>query len=324
MMAVILTGAVVLTSCSGGRHDPREKYYLVAANIKLPYWQNAQAGLLHAARQFSVQAEMIGPDTYDPQAERGAFRKAVAAKPAGILVSAADPNVMRGEIDAAISQGIPVLTIDSDVPNCKRVTFVGTNNYQAGLMGGRVLAQKLNGKGTVVVFSIPGQANQDERMHGYRDAIEQSGIKISRVVDIKGDPRIAFDTASDIMSKEAGKVDAFVCLEAEACKEVADVLNRDKATSKVIIAMDTYKETLEWIQKGVIVATIGQKPYTMAYFGTQMADDLHHAAPTTLDRNWSQDLFSIVPAFVDTGATLIDKSNVDAFLQAQSSAQSNR
>ncbi|HZT39682.1 MAG TPA: substrate-binding domain-containing protein [Bryobacteraceae bacterium] len=325
LIAVVFAGAVVVSSCSGGRHEPTEKYYLVAANIKLSYWQNAQAGLIHAARTFAVQAEMIGPDTYDPPAERDAFRKAVAAKPAGILVSAADPNIMRPEIDAAAAQGIPVITIDSDVPNSKRVTFVGTNNYQAGLMGGRVLSQKLNGKGNIVVFTMPGQANLDERLHGYKDAIgEHSGIKIVREVDVKGDPRIAFDTAEDIMNREAAKVDGFVCLEAEACKEIADVLNRRKAAGKVILAMDTYKETLEWIQKGVIAATIGQKPYTMAYFGTQMADDLHHVKPPTLDRNWSQDLFSIVPAFVDTGATLIDKSNVDAFLQAQTSAQANK
>lgn len=323
-VVTLTCSALFLGACSGGRHEPTEKYYLVATNIKLPYWRNAQAGLFHMARAYGVQAEMVGPDTYDPQAEHGAFQKALAGKPTGILVSAADPNVLRSDIDAAIAQGIPVITIDSDVPNSKRLTFVGTNNYQAGMMGARVLAQKLNGKGNVVVFTMPGQPNLDERLHGYRDILtEHPDVKITRIVDIKGDPRIAFDTAGKIISTEAKKVDAFVCLEASACQEVADVLNRDNIHDKVIVAMDTDKDTLDWIQKGMIQATIGQKPFTMAAVGVELLDGLHHNRPPTLDRAWNQDSFAIVPAFVDTGATLIDKSNVNDFLQAQSNARTS-
>ena len=37
----------------------------------------------------------------------------------------------------------------------------------------------------------------------------------------------------------------------------------------------------------------------------------------SLTASWSQDVEAPVPAFVDTGATLIDKSNVDGFMQAR-------
>ncbi|MGD0298294.1 MAG: sugar ABC transporter substrate-binding protein, partial [Bryobacteraceae bacterium] len=65
-----------------------------------------------------------------------------------------------------------------------------------------------------------------------------------------------------------------------------------------------------------------QKSYTMAYYGLKMVDDLFHNKITPLDANWAQDSFSPIPTFVDTGATLIDKSNVDSFLKARDSAQS--
>ena len=51
------------------------------------------------------------------KAEADAFRDAVAKKPSGILVSAADPTVMKDPIDAAIAQGIPVITIDARCPD---------------------------------------------------------------------------------------------------------------------------------------------------------------------------------------------------------------
>ncbi|HSB74170.1 MAG TPA: hypothetical protein VLC12_00890, partial [Terriglobales bacterium] len=76
----------------------------------------------------------------------------------------------------------------------------------------------------------------------------------------------------------------------------------------------------DWIKKGVIAATVAQKPYTMSYVGLKMLDDLHHHKLRSLDQNWAQDPFSPLPAFVDTGATLIDKNNVDAFVAAEKSA----
>jgi len=85
------------------------------------------------------------------------------------------------------------------------------------------------------------------------------------------------------------------------------------------MAMDTDPETLEWIQKGAIAATIAQKPYTMSFVGLQMLDDLYHHKPASLDTDWSKDAFAPIPAFVDTGSGLIDKSNVDSFLQAKKS-----
>ena len=141
-------------------------------------------------------------------------------------------------------------------------------------------------------------------------------IKITRVVDIQGDPRIAFDTTTQIVGKERDKVDAFVCLEAQSGKEVAGVLNSYNVKGKTVIAMDTDQETLDWIQKGVIAATIAQKPYTMAFVGMQMLDTLYHHKPSSLDTDWSRDTYAPIPAFVDTGSDLIDKTNVQSFIEA--------
>jgi ribose transport system substrate-binding protein len=267
----------------------------------------------------------VGPDTYDPKAQLDAFEKVLTQKPTGILISIADPQLMKPAIAKAIAAGVPVITIDSDAPDSARLFFIGTNNYQAGLAGGERLAQELHGKGNVVVFSMPEQLNLQERLRGYRSALERSpGIKITRVVNIKGDPRVAFDSANEIIGKERDKVDGFVCLEAQAGKEIATVISNNGVKNKVLIAMDTDPDTLEWVQKGVVAATISQKPYSMAYVGLMMLDHLHHHKLSRLDADWAKDSFAPLPAFVDTGSSLIDKSNVDAFLQAQKTVTGNK
>jgi hypothetical protein len=61
----------------------------------------------------------------------------------------------------------------------------------------------------------------------------------------------------------------------------------------------------------------------MAYYGVIMLDSLHHYKLPTLDGNWAQDTRSPLPVFVDTGVTLIDKNNADAFLKALTPADGN-
>jgi ribose transport system substrate-binding protein len=313
----------VLTGCAAPAHLPEEKYYLVATNIKVPYWQTALAGLEKASSSMrGIRTEMIGPDTFDSNAEHQEFQRAISEGAKGILVSVSDPKALQADIDKAISMGIPVITMDSDAESSKRLLFIGTDNYKAGTISAQALVKALNGKGNVVVFTMPEQANLIQRMHGYTDVLgSHPGVKITQTIDIKGDPRIAFDTTKDLINKkQIDKIDAFVCLEAVACPEIADVLDREKVKGKVIVAMDTDERTMSWIQKGMILATVGQKPYTMAFYGVKMLDDLYHKKPATLDQNWAQDAFSTLPTFVDTGVSLIDKSNVDAFIKEREAA----
>ncbi len=321
LIAVIPAAYVSMTGCAGSAHEPTEKYILVASNIKLPYWQTALAGLNHAATEMKVKAELDGPDTYDAKAEHEEFQRVVGLKPSGIMVSAADASLLTPDINAALAQGVPVITMDADAPDSKRLFFVGTDNYNAGTLGGHLTSKLLNGKGNVVIFTMPTQQNLKDRLHGYQDAFaEHAGIKVTQIVDMKGDPTVAFDTTKKMLDEKA-KVDAFVCLEAIACPEVGEVVSRENMAGKVtIVAMDTDQRTTDWIQKGTISATIAQKPFTMGYYGAKLLDDLHHHPPKPLTSDWVQNPTSPIPTFVDTGAFVVDKSSVAAFLDKSKSA----
>lgn len=315
-LAIFLLLLLPLFSC-GARHSAEEKYILIGSNLQVPYWQTAAAGFTQEAARIKVAAEVAGPDNYDPKAELEEFLRALQKKPTGILISPADSALMKDDIDKAIAAGVPVITIDSDAPASKRLFFIGTNNYEAGVMGGRRLAQELHDKGNVVVFTMPEQSNLRDRLRGYRDALESHPqIKITEVVDIAGDPRVAFDTTARLLGKNKDQVQAFVCLEAQAGKEVATVLSNNSVRDKIVMAMDTDPDTLEWIRRGVIAATIGQKPYTMASVGLRMLDDLYHQKLASLNTDWATNSFAPIPVFVDTGSLLIDKSNLEAFMTA--------
>jgi ribose transport system substrate-binding protein len=302
-----------LWGCGNSQPASQGHYYLIATNIKLPYWQTALAGLNRAAAQLGVTAEMVGPETYDPREQHEEFQRVLRKDPAGILISVADRRLMRADIDSAIAKNIPVFTMDSDAEYSKRLLFIGTDNYKAGTTIASSVSKTLGDKGNVIVFTMPEQLNLVQRQNGLNDYFAaHSKIKVTRVVDMRGDAGVAFDTARDIVDK-GEKVDAFVCLEAISCAEIAEVLSRENVKGKLVFAMDTDPRTLESIKKGLISATLAQKPYTMAYVGLRMLADLNQSKPGSLNRAWSMTPFSPIPTVVDTGVTLIDSDNVDTF-----------
>jgi ribose transport system substrate-binding protein len=305
----------LLAGCT--RHSKNETYYLIATNTAVPYWKAAAAGLAAAGVEYGVTVDTRGPAGLNPQGEVDEFKAAVASKPAGILVSVANSALMAPEIDAAIAAGIPVITIDSDSPESKRLYFIGTNNFEAGKLGGRRLVSRLNGKGNVVFFTNPGQPNLDDRLKGYQDILEDyKGIKTVEVFDIKTDPGTALDQAMIYLARTgAEKIDAFVCLESRAGVNVAEALKRRNATDRVLIAMDVDTDTLQLVGDGTIDSTISQKPYTMAFLGLKALDEVHHYPVKPLGQDYFLDPTSPFPAFVDTGEALIDKTNLDPVLR---------
>ncbi|HEY6291482.1 MAG TPA: substrate-binding domain-containing protein [Terriglobia bacterium] len=317
--ALLLTLATVAIAASCGKapHED-ERYVLVANNIKLPYWQEANAGFSDAIRQLGlgVTAAMVGPDTFSANDELDAFNKAVAANPTGVLVSPANAELFKDAIHSAVAAGIPVICIDSDAPDSGRLAFIGTDNFRAGVQSGARMAETLHGAGDVVVISVPGQLNLDERLRGAKDAFARyPKIRVLQVIDDQGDARKANDAISELLGKKT-KLDGILCLEASGGSGAAEALHRLNMDGKIpIVAMDKDQETLDFISSGAIVASMAQKPYTMAFYGLRLLDDLHHNAVHEFN-NWRTAPASPTPTLIDTGIGIVSKDNLQAYEDA--------
>ena len=318
-MCTLVCATAALAGCGESYHEKEERYVLIAANINLAYWQEAAAGLRDVAKEMGlgVKAEMDGPTSYSPKEEVDAFQKAVSSHPAGILVSVANAEMLQAPIAAAIASGIPVICLDSDAPDSKRVMFIGTDNFRAGQESGKRIADILKGQGNILIVTIPGQHNLEERVRGVNEALKKyPGIKVVQTVDDKGDSNKAFDAVSEVLTAKKQKVDGILCLEASGGAGSASALRRVNLNGKVaVVSFDKDPETLDWIDRSGINATVAQKPYVMAYYGVKFLDDLHHNAVHEF-KDWRNAPAPPLPAWVDTGTAIIDKSNLTTFKEA--------
>jgi ribose transport system substrate-binding protein len=312
----VFLAVLLLAGCQKSAHEKSERYVFVSTNIALPYWQEAKAGFLESAHVLGVKAEFVGPNTYAPQEELKAFQDVVASRPSGIVVSPAQPKLFTDAINKAVESGVPVISVDSDSPESKRILFIGTDNYRAGLQSGKLLASLMHQHGRVAVLTIPGQFNIDERLRGVQDAWKPYPyMSFYKVFDDRGDPETARSQIVPLLQNKE-PVEAILCLEASGGPGAAKAVEQFEMSGKItIVAMDANRETLDGISKGVIAATVAQKPYTMGFYGLQLLDDLHHNRVHEF-KDWRTAPTSPLPATLDTGTAVVDPKNVDDFRNA--------
>ncbi|MGH9935069.1 MAG: substrate-binding domain-containing protein, partial [Blastocatellia bacterium] len=292
--------------------DPNEEYVFIGKSVSNPYWVDAREGLEDRARALGVKADFRGASGTDVNEQIKQFEDAMARKPAGIIISPSGVGVTP-MINRAIDSQIPVICVDSDAPQSKRFSYVGTDNYNAGKQGGELLGKLLSGRGEVFLLSVPGEPNLEDRIRGYRDALaKHPAIKIVDVGNDRADSNEAAKVARNIMSAHPN-IAGVGCVDSGGGEGTAVVLREKGLIGKVkIVGMDRNDATLNLIEEGVIDASIAQRTYTMAYMSLGMLYDLHHNKVRMVD-DWRGAGVLPLPTNVDTGTVVITKENVGAF-----------
>jgi ribose transport system substrate-binding protein len=326
--AVVLAAVMVATSlarirregpaapsayASGAHRD--QLYVEVSALGNLDYFRDHKLGMKLAAEALGVRTEYVGPAEYDMQAMITAFEQTMARKDLkGIVVVGFEPALIP-IIDKATAQGIPVVTVDADLPTSKRVAFVGTGNYRAGQEGGRRLARLIGERGAVAIMTKAGQSNLEERVRGYRDALAAyPSIRIAQIVDTQSDSVIAAQVATAALRKTPDLA-GIACVEAAGGIGAATAVKEAGLAGKVkIVAMDRGNDVLDLIGQGVISATVVQRTVLMPLYATQILYNLaNHEAPITTDNKAAG--VSAAPSSIDTGVILVDRENYRYFVR---------
>ena len=155
-----------------------------------PFWCVVENGVAQAAREMSVNATVLGPDSFDLAAVAQLIDEAVAAQPDGLAVTVSNADLLRDSIQGALDAGIPVVAYDSGagplVDGVEYMTFLGQDDYQGGYQGGLELAEA-GGSGGVCINHQAGNVGLDARCEGFLAAMAEKGIP-GQVLAITSDP----------------------------------------------------------------------------------------------------------------------------------------
>jgi ribose transport system substrate-binding protein len=290
-----------------------EEYVLVAVSVGNAYWIDARDGFNDAARELGVRGVFTGPQGSDVKQQVDIIETAITRGVKGLIVVPAEPEAVIPSINRAIAAGIPVITQDTDSPKSQRYTFIGTGNFEAGRLGGELLAKEIGGKGEVAFLTIPGQWNLEERRRGYEAALANyPDIKVVAIGNDQAEESQAASQAKSILQAHPNLA-GFGCVDAAGGAGAAVAVRDAGKKGKIkIIAMDRNEATLDFIEQGFIQASLAQRSYTMAYLGLRMLHDLNHGRIKMVP-DWRTAKTCPLPAVVDTGAVVITPENVQAF-----------
>jgi len=108
-----------------------------AVNSKLPYWEEAEAGLRRCrTADGESKPKLVGPEKFDPQEEMRAFQKNCQRKPRGHFDFGLQTRPLSRCNQCGGYKRNSVITVDADAPDSKRVLFIGTDNFRAGQESG--------------------------------------------------------------------------------------------------------------------------------------------------------------------------------------------
>ncbi|MDR0345947.1 MAG: substrate-binding domain-containing protein [Nocardiopsaceae bacterium] len=282
-------------------------YIAVSMLNSLPYFYDHHLGMTMAGKWLGVTTKFVGPSNLDLSGMISDLDSAISEGVSGLVVVGFDPS-LAPSINKAIAAGIPTVTVDSDVPNSNRLCFLGTGNYEAGVLGAKQLIKLIGGSGKVALVTKTGQDNLNQRVAGYQDTLKKAGVDVVAVLNDNSDPTQAASVVTAAM-RRTPDLKGVGCVEASGGSGAGTAVREAGKTGQIkIVSMDRDPETLNLIQKGIIQATVAQKTALMSFLGTvvcQAAQTID--IPITKDNKASG--ITELPASVDTGVEMVTTAN---------------
>ncbi|WP_372813241.1 substrate-binding domain-containing protein [Paenibacillus sp.] len=296
---------LMLASCSKETTQPhiaeaKKQVALVLKTQHSDFWRTVRTGAEAAAKEFNVELIVEAPVQEEDVAGQVKYvEEAINFKRDALVLAANDGAALAEPVKRAAAQRMPVIAIDTEVETGKTEAFIGINHYEAGRKAGKKLAELLGGKGRVALVSYkPDARNAAERERGVLESLAQHpDIRIADKTYCYSDQRLCGEHARQLV-QSAEPVDGIVALHAVSSIGVAEEIERLGLQGKVkVVTFDSTLEDIEYLQEGVIQATIIQNPFSMGYLGVKYAVDLLGGSKK-------------VPARYDTGTTVIDQNNM--------------
>jgi ribose transport system substrate-binding protein len=303
-----------------GKGSPQ--YYWVSAISTLPLFvANDFPVLFRTAKELKVCAHVAGPAAMDISGDFAAIEETCALHPAGVMVVGLDASLAPA-INKCISEKVPTVTIDVDVPNSNRLAFIGGNFVTLGqfiadnmIYEQKRLKHRTTGEIALTMdtsvpsnYQIESGIASELKAKGWKfDGYENDSDTAAGGASASSALIIAHPHLSGIISIGSEPGPGTVEAVAEAHKQGQILVTAGQ--NNVAFAKD--------IESGKLAAFFGPRRVNITQFGLLELYQFNN--PVGLVNGLNKWQFPPIAPFVDVGAYAVDSSNVKAWIAANSS-----
>jgi ribose transport system substrate-binding protein len=276
---------------------------VLVKTLSNPYWLMLKAGAEAAAKETGANVVVTGSQSeLDIQGQIDRVRSLITQHVNVIVISPNSAAQLQPVLQQAVNAGIPVILIDTDIADWhQKLSFIGTDNYQAGVVAGKFIASVAPTGSLAIIGGTPGNPATDSRVAGLKKALTGVGVHYVSELSAYSDRSRAVTATSDTLEAHPDTNVIFAPADNMALGAVQAILATGKKTSNfTVVSVDGTPEGAKSILNGGLTATVAQNPYLMGKDAVEMAVAKVHGKP--------------VPRRIDTGAVLVTKKNATSFL----------
>lgn len=183
-----------------------------------------------------------------------------------MLMNPAEAEGILPALDALKAEDIPIIGFDTEVADMSYLlSYVGSDNYNAGKVCGEDLVKKCPDGGKIIVLDSPTMNSVVDRTNGFLDAIEGKGFEIVAQQDAKGNLEVSMGITEDLLQANSDVVAIFGGNDPTALGALA-AANAAGITDCMIYGVDGSPDIKAELASGesLIEGTGAQSPVTIA------------------------------------------------------------
>jgi len=234
------------------------------------FWDEVAAGIRRAHRElrdYGVHVELRSADLRHPEQQIQLIESLRKDHVDGLALSPVDPVALLETVDSLTSDGIPVVTIGSDIPASRRVCHVGCDYIDSGRIAAQLMGTAIHGEGKVgiITFRDPVIPIQ-QRIIGFRQAIaEHPHVELEGPHKLSRTGEDAYEFVRGYVREQPELRGLFVSY--GILETVARAVRDEGMQGRVhLVGFDLSREIAAMIRDRVVDAVICQEPFDQGYY----------------------------------------------------------
>lgn len=278
------------------------------------FWKTVHAGAMKAGHEEGADILWQGPAKEDDRkGQIEVVQNFTSRGLTAIVIAPLDETALARPVEAAVKRGIPVVIIDSDLKSQAFSSFVATDNFAAGKLAARQMADLLQARGgpasglakeptgkVMVMRYLEGSASNSNRENGFLAGLKEYAPK----VEVLSSNQYAGVTAESALKTSQNLLNKYLDVEGVFTPNAPTTFGMLRAlqvtgrAGKVhLMGFDATEPLLQALKSGEVAGLVVQDPFRMGYLGVKTALAAKRGEK--------------VEARMDTGARLILATNLE-------------
>jgi ribose transport system substrate-binding protein len=312
MVGLVFALVTALTACGSSNNKEAsggKKVYTVAFSVKTltnePFQQAIADAIKAKVEESGNKFTLVtagGQTAVATQVNQ--IEDLINKKVDAIIINPIDSKAVIPVMKKAKDKGILVALVDTPVEKGNEelyVTYVGTDNFNAGEVAGKKMAELLGGTGKVlIVRGADGNAAGDGRVNGFKKGLEGSGVEVAAEQAGNWSNDTAMQVTENMLQGNKD-VNGIFSASDVMLDGILQALEQNGKSGLKIISVDGSKKGVQMIENNQITGTMAQFP---SLIGAKAADALIQVLQGETDQ-------TKIEKTIDSGTLIYEQANLE-------------